>query len=275
MEGDAKGRSRAVWGAAPAGSTHAPGVETGSKEFFERVLEGRFGREMHFLREVIPYRSFADRRLLEIGCGAGYDAYEFARFGADYTGIDLVPENIHRTKVHLGLYGLKADVREADAEDLPFPDSSFDVVFSNGVLHHTPDIAQAFSEVSRVLQPGGEFWVLLYNRDSVFYWLTLGLFDHVLRRGYRRRSFQERLAMIENPGVSDELPLVNVFSRRQVRRLLGDFTEVHISVRKLVPEDFPYLPKVGQRPFERIPQRWLDRLGHMAGWYVIASARKP
>jgi SAM-dependent methyltransferase len=149
------------------------------------------------------------------------------------------------------------------------------VVFSNGVLHHTPDITSAFREAQRVLKPGGEFWVLLYHRDSIFHWLTLGLFDHVLRAGFRQRAFRERLAMIENPGVTDALPLVHVYSRGQVRRLLHEFVDVRTSVRKLTPEDLPRLPKLGQRLWERVPQAALDRVGRLVGWYIVARAVKP
>lgn len=274
MTEDPRRQTRAVWGAAPAGAAHAPGEEPGTRVFFEKVMAARFGREMRFLREVVPYSTFSGRRILEIGCGAGYDAYELIRHGGSYTGIDLVPANIQRTRSHLALFGIRGELGVADAEALPFGDAIFDVVFSNGVLHHTPDIGRAIQEARRVLKVGGECWVLLYHRDSVFYWLTLGLSDHILRGGFRQRRFRDRLRMIENPGVVSELPLVNVYSRHQVRAMFADFREVRTWVRKLTVEDLPWLPKLGTRPWTWIPQPTLDLVGKAVGWYIIARAVK-
>ena len=111
----------------------------------------------------------------------------FCRTGADYTGVDITPENIERTRRHLALFGFSPLVQEADAERLPFPDASFDVVFSNGVLHHTPNIDRSFREAHRVLQRGGSFWVLLYHKNSIFHWLSLWLASLVYVWRFNRR----------------------------------------------------------------------------------------
>jgi len=176
---------------------------------------------------------------------------------------------------HLALYGLKPWVARADAESLPFAPGRFDVVFSNGVLHHTPDIVRSLREAHRVLKAGGEFWAILYHRNSIYYWFTLFLVEHLLYRGFRRRSFKERLSMIEYT-TSDARPLVNVYGRREVRRMLRNagFAVEALWVRKLVVEDLPGLPVVG-RLWKHVPRSWLDAAGRLFGWYVIARARRP
>lgn len=269
-----KESSKTVWGATPAGSTFGGGADPGTKEFFENVLRKRSTYELLWLSELIPFASFRNKKVLELGCGAGYDAYEFYRNRADYTGIDITPENIERTMRHLGFYGYFPKVMEGDAENLEFEDESFDVVFSNGVLHHTPYIEKSFREAYRVLKQGGEFWVIIYHKNSIFYWITLLLVDHLLKLGFLKRSFNERLSMIEYT-TSKELPLVNVYSRRNLKKLLekSEFTIKSIWVRKLVNEDLPALPLVG-RLWRFIPQRWLDFVGKFFGWYVIARAKK-
>lgn len=272
---DIKQQTRAVWGASPAGTTYGGAAEPGTPEFFRAVLERRSTHEQPWLWEVVPFASFADRRVLEVGCGAGYDAYELMRNGAIYTGIDLTPENPERVRRHLAPFGFEPDVRVADAEAMPFEDGSFDDAFSNGVLHHTPRMDAAFAEVFRVLRPGGRFFVILYHRDSVFHWLKLFLTDQVLRGGFWRRTLAERRSMIEFT-TSGELPLVNVYSRGQVKRYLraAGFEVSRVRVRKLVAEDLPDISFL--KPlWERIPQRLLDRVGRLWGWYVIAEARKP
>jgi ubiquinone/menaquinone biosynthesis C-methylase UbiE len=167
-------------------------------------------------------------------------------------------------------------VLEADAEELPFGDEDFDVVYSNGVLHHTPNLALALSEALRVLRPGGHLYVSVYNRNSAFYLLSLGLTEQLLRGGLRTRSLNERAAMIEGT-TSESLPLVNVYSPRQFRALVraAGFDSVTTAVRKLVPEDLPWGIPCLIPLWYRIPQRWLDALGRYVGWYVWAHGVRP
>jgi ubiquinone/menaquinone biosynthesis C-methylase UbiE len=270
MTRDGKAAARAVWGATPAGHRFAAGAEPGTREYFETARTWRSAHDVPWQYAIVPFASWRDKEVLEIGCGAGFDAHEICRNGARYTGVDITPENIQRTRQHLDLDGFLADLRVADAEQLPFGDGSFDIVFSSGVLHHVPDIEQAFGEARRVLREDGEFWVILYHRDSIFHWLTMGLWEHVLHGGFRHRSFKERVAMIEDT-TSPELPIVNVYSRAQVRSLLerSGFAPKRVWVRKLEHADLP-----ASRRFMWIPRSWLDVAARYWGWYVIARAVK-
>lgn len=270
-----KKSSQSVWGATPAGAIYGGGFEPETKEFFENVLNKRSTQEIPYLFELVSFFSFRNKKVLELGCGAGYDAYEFCKNGADYTGIDIAPENPERTKKHLRFYGYMPNVLVGDAEDLSFKDDKFDIVFSNGVLHHTPDIKKAFQEALRVLKRGGgEFWVIVYHKNSIFYWLTLLLVDHIFRFGFLKRSFKERLSMIEYT-TSNELPLVNVYSRSTLKKILEDagFKVEAIWVRKLTKQDLPSLPLL-RTLWRFIPQRWLNFVGKAFGWYLIAKAKK-
>jgi SAM-dependent methyltransferase len=267
-DGRGQQAAREVWGASPAGTLFASGLEPGTREFFEAVVERRSRDEMPWLTELVPFASFRDRPTLEIGCGAGYDAFQLCRNGATYTGIDITPENIERTRKHLEFYGLRPDLRVGDAEDLPFQAGTFDAVFSNGVLHHVSDIGRALAEARRVLKPGGDLWLVIYHRDSVFYWLNLWLYQHLLRGGFRRKSFGERLARIEYT-TSDALPIVNVYSRRRARGLVrsAGFDIRDTWVRKLEANDLP-----AARLWQWVPRTALDGAGRWVGWYVIIHA---
>ena len=270
-----KANTVSVWGASPAGSAHVKGGLDGSQDAFDLARQVRSQHELTWIAELIPFESFRGRDVLEVGCGAGFDAYEFVRHGARYVGIDIVPANIDLAHRHLAHHGLSPKLLVGDAEHVPFEDESFDFVYSNGVLHHTPDLPRAISEARRVLRPGGRLCVSLYHRNSAFYWLTLFLEQHVIRGGFRRRSFRDRVAMIEHTS-SGALPLVNTYSKSDVRHLLeaSDFEIRRVVVRKLRPEDLPTLP-VLESLWHLIPQGTLDTLGRRFGWYVIASARRP
>ncbi len=274
MDDKQKSETQSVWGASPAGSIFAKDGAPGTPDFFRKTLAKRNGHEIPWLLQLIPFQLTSQRRVLELGCGAGYDAYEFCRNGADYVGIDLTPQNPMRTRQHLSFYNFSPQVLVGDAEELMFPAAAFDMVFSNGVLHHTPNMGKSFREAYRVLKSGGDFWVILYHKNSVFYWLTLWLVDHILRLGFLQRSFQERLGQIEYT-TSDALPLVNAYSRQELTQLLtaSGFHVQSLFVRKLLREDLPDLPLV-RRLYPQLAQSWLDALGTRFGWYIIAHARK-
>ena len=108
-----------------------------------------------------------DRDVLEIGIGLGADHQLFAEAGARLTGIDLTERAIDHVRRRFDAFGLQSDLRVINAERLPFPEQSFDLVYSWGVLHHTPDTMRAVSETRRVLRPGGRARVMIYHRRSL------------------------------------------------------------------------------------------------------------
>jgi len=267
-----KQATRATWDANPAGWSHAPDQQIGSKAFFERARLARLNDEIPFIKELIPWDTVADKRVLEIGCGAGFDAYMFCERGARYTGIDYASRNPARARDHLAHFGYHPPVMRSDGERLPFDDGVFDVVFSNGVLHHTPDMPEAFCEALRVLRPGGTFWVVLYHKHSAYFWLSVVVFDYLIKGGFLRRSLARQLSRIEQTG-ADEGVLVNVYSRGQLRRLLDQsgFELQGMWVRKLPGRDLPgyRLLKYFYRFAPRSVARWFETRW---GWYLTAQA---
>jgi len=258
-----------VWNAAPAGWTHAPGLQPGTRDFFDAVLNRRSRIELPWLIEFFPFKGTQGRDVLELGCGAGYDAYTFCTHGANYTGIDIADKNIERTRKHLAFYGYSPRLMCTDIELLPLPDAAFDVVYSFGVLHHIPDIRCGLQETRRVLRPRGQLWFAVYNKNSIFYWIKLFLIDHLLLRGFRKRTFKQRLTEIECTG-SNERPIVNTYTRGEVTRLLkqSGFVVISSGIRKLEADDLPIRARF------RIPQLWLNLLGRLFGWYIVVRAQK-
>jgi ubiquinone/menaquinone biosynthesis C-methylase UbiE len=149
-------------------------VEFGTREFFENV-DRRFitpRTHMHTDRPfgaVFPFDRYASSRILEIGCGMGTMAMQWAKTGCSYTAVDLSPMSIEMTSRRFELFGYSGAFLLGDARRLPFGDGSFDFGYSWGVLHHSPDLPQSLRELMRVIRKGGEFAVMLYNRNSLLY----------------------------------------------------------------------------------------------------------
>src|SRR4029079_8909770 len=168
-----KERVRVFWQENPCGTKFAD-APPGSRRFYELVEEHRYLKEWH----IPTAAGFAESNkldVLEIGCGLGTDGAQFAKAGANYTGIDLTDAAINLAKRRFELFQLPGTFRVADAERLDFPNNSFDLVYSHGVLHHTPDTDAAVREIHRVLRPGGKAVVMLYHRDSYNYRVNISM----------------------------------------------------------------------------------------------------
>ena len=155
---------RDYWEVRPCGASHASAPPF-TKAYFDEIERRRYAVEP-YIRDFAEFPKWEGRRVLEIGVGAATDFVNFARCGARLTGIDLTPAAVEHARRRLELEGLEATVLVGSAEDLPFPDGSFDLVYSYGVLHHAAHPDRTFREVRRVLAPGGEARVMLYGRHS-------------------------------------------------------------------------------------------------------------
>ena len=225
------------------------------------------------MSESLRYTESRGRDVLDVGCGQGIDVYEYASAGARATGIDLTPRHVELATLHLAATGLAASIFEGDAEAMPFPAASFDLVSSNGVLHHTPNIAAALAECRRVLRPGGNFTVILYNRHSFHYWISQVMGQGLLRgRLFRSGSMAGVLSSsVEAGSRRGARPLVRVYSPREVRQMLAGagFDSIEVFKRHFRPGDVPLTNKLP------LPESVLRALGKSGGWYVIGRGRNP
>lgn len=261
-------RAREQWGQDPCGAEYDREHELGTREFFDEVERYRYQEYAPWMPRVMEFEKFRSARLLEVGCGMGTDLLQFARNGARCTGVDLTPRSVEITRHRFKLYGADGDFMISDGEHLPFRSESFDVIYSNGVLHHTPDTAGAIREVYRVLRPGGLAKVMLYHRNSLNYWIEI-----VLRRGVlgleflRGRSAEEIMSRVIEFSDHNARPLVKVYSRRQMYELFGMFKEVRVDVEQLLRAELRFLsPLVSETMFGKLRKK--------IGWNVIVTAIK-
>ena len=263
-----KVRAREQWGQDPCGAEYEREHELGTREFFDSVERYRYTQYAPWMRRVMGFDQFRGARLLEIGCGMGTDLLQFARGGARCVGVDLTPRSVEITRHRFALYDADGAFMIADGEQLPFASDSFDVVYSNGVLHHTPDTAGAIREVHRVLRPGGVAKVMLYHRNSLNYWVEI-----VLRRGFlggeflRGRSAEEIMSRVIEFSDHDARPLVKVYSRREARALFAQFSAVVVEVEQLTREELRVFKSV-------VSEGLFEKLSNRVGWNVVITATK-
>jgi SAM-dependent methyltransferase len=263
-----KVRAREQWAQDPCGAEYDRDHELGTREFFDQIERHRYTQYAPWMPRLMGFDRFPGARLLEIGCGMGTDLLQFARGGARCTGIDLTPRSVEITQHHFALYDMRGAFMIADGEHLPFGSETFDVVYSNGVLHHTPDTAGAVREVHRVLRPGGTAKVMLYHRNSLNYG-----FEIILRRGLlggefvRGRSAEEIMSRVIEFSDHDARPLVKVYSRKQARALFSHFSDVQVDVEQLTREELRFLaPLISEKSFAKLSTK--------VGWNVVITARK-
>jgi SAM-dependent methyltransferase len=145
----------------------------GESQYLHGTERASYAEEARIRYELEPYipefARFDDTRgkdVLEIGVGLGADHLGFAQAGACLHGVDLTTRAIEHTRRRLTAFGLTSSLQTADAENLPFESERFDVVYSWGVLHHSPNTPNAIDEVWRVLRPGGSARVMIYHTHS-------------------------------------------------------------------------------------------------------------
>lgn len=216
---------REYWDAHPCG-TQFTELEWGSKKFFDEVERFRY-KTQPFMADVAEFNNFRGKNLLEIGCGLGTDLMQFARGGAQVTGIDLTPRSIELVKQRFALEGLPVDARVADAERLPFSDESFDVVYSFGVLHHTPNTQRAIHEVHRVLKPGGKIIIMLYHKNSLHVLLGAPLFSLLGRWKRREQSVIEDWIRIYDGA---DNPLGKAYTQSDARKMFSQYRNLQFTI---------------------------------------------
>ncbi len=153
-------------------------VTPGTRPFFNRVDEKFFSwnEPLHNQRpfdRIFPYDHYGpNNRVLEIGCGLGTMSMLWAKNNTRVVSIDLNPTSVSLTKKRFELNGKTPRVSVMDANELAFPENSFDYVYSWGVLHHSPNLDRSIREMMRVLKSGESFGLMLYNRRSIFHQYT-------------------------------------------------------------------------------------------------------
>jgi SAM-dependent methyltransferase len=252
-------------------------LEPGTAEWFDEI-DRRFFADAHFAQGAgaPPFSRFLaeavvrDRDVLEVGCGMGTHAALLAGRGARLTAVDLTEPAVKMTTRRLALRGLEGQVLQADAERLPFPDASFDLVWSWGVMHHSLSFERCVLEAHRVLRPGGRLVLMVYHRHSLFYYLHQGLVRGILLRELRDSTLPE----IYHRNIDGAY--ARLFTRAELAQILGRwFSSAETFVAGSKSELLP-IPagRIKARLVGRVPDGPASAVLDRAGFFLMAEARR-
>jgi ubiquinone/menaquinone biosynthesis C-methylase UbiE len=262
IQGQALSAVRYFWEKHPLCSHLIP-HEPGTPAFFQVFDAMRMQNEPDwFVEEMLAPSRWKGKRVLDVGCGNGYILAKFALAGASPFGVDLTAAAIDLTRKRMKMRGTVADLHQADSAHLPFRDCSFDLVYSLGVLHHSPRTEESFREIHRVLRPGGKAVVMLYNKNSVFYRLRIPAMKY-FNPQFRGWSIQEICNYLDGPGN----PLGRFFDRKQVAGMMSGFGRIQFRPYFFSHLHFPGKPDI-------FPPAVCQWIGKRFGWFLYVSAFK-
>lgn len=203
----------------------------GSREFFEEIkVKFRENYDVYaHSDDLLNFSGYQGKSILEIGCGIGLDAIEFAKHGANVTAIDLSPKNIELAKQYFVYKQLEAEIVVANAEALTYENESFDLVIAIGVLYYTPDPQKGINEILRVLKPGGKTICMFYNKYSWY-------------------SLLARISGANFDNQEKDAPIMKLFSAKQLKEMFHGFSDIELTI-------------------DRYPKKTIKRSGLMAGLY--------
>jgi SAM-dependent methyltransferase len=246
--------------------------EPASRDFYVDVERQRYSLQPHIL-ECHSWIDWSGKRVLEVGAGIGTDARQLIRAGARYIGLNIDRGSAEAAALALRLFALPGVSLQRDARSLDFSDETFDVVYAFGVLH-VPQVERAVAEIERVLTPGGELLVMLYNRSSIHYVieimflrrLGLGLLSIPGMSGVLAWLGLPRVKLERRRQLSD-YPYGRVYGAREAEKLLSGFEIVRHEVRFFDHRRWGVLGGV-------LPPGLRRALGRRWGWHRILHVRK-
>jgi len=246
------------WNRQPCNVKHGTS-EVGTREFFEEVTAKRFKAEPHNL-DFPQFHQWRGKRVLEIGCGIGTDAEQFAKNGAHYVGIDLSNESLELSKQRFRVFELEGEFHNIDMTDLEALEKlgKFDLVYSYGVIHHFPNIEKIIDNVHHILNTNGEFKFMVYAKNSWKY--------AMIRKGLDQFEAQS------------DCPYAEAFTSDEIHSLLDGRFEI---LRLRQAHCFMYnVDKYKQgifelEPwFEAMPELMREAVREYLGWHLLVKARK-
>jgi SAM-dependent methyltransferase len=250
---------RNYWNNRPCNIKHSD-LPLGSVEYFDAVEARKYFIEPH-IPAFAQFDRWKGKRVLEIGCGIGTDGINFARAGAHYVGVELSAASLSIAKRRFEVFGLEGQLIEADAENLSqsdVPDGPYDLVYSFGVLHHTPGPAIALRQIREFMSEESELKIMMYAQNS---WKSM-----LIQGG------------LDQPEAQDGCPIALTYTREDIHDLLkeSDFGTEEIRQDHVFPyqiaEYVEYRYEL-EPWFAAMPPNLREAMARHLGWHLLITAR--
>jgi SAM-dependent methyltransferase len=260
---------RAYWSRRPCNIRHST-KPVGTREYFDEVEARKYFVEPH-IPAFADFERWRGKKVLEIGCGLGTDSINFARAGADITVVDLSGESLDLCKKRFEVFDLKAKFYEGNAERLSdfVPVEKYDLIYSFGVIHHTPHPERVMEQLERYCKPDTELRLMLYSKWS---WKVLWIIF-----GYGHGAIWRSDELVRRYSEAQEgSPVTFYYSFRGVRWLMRDYEVIEMHKDHIFPYQIDKYVKYEYQwvwYFRWLPMPWFRWLEHRMGWHTMITAR--
>lgn len=244
------------WNARPCNIRHGIS-EIGTKQYFDEVENRKYFVESH-IPKFSEFDLWSGKKVLEIGCGIGTAAISFARAGALYTGVELSSTSLDLAKKRFEVYGYNANFYQGNAEHLSdfLPLEEYDLIYSFGVIHHSPNPEKIVNQIQNYMNLNSEFRLMLYAKNS---WKNI-----MIEAGF------------DQPEAQSGCPVAYTYSHEEVRSLLWgykilDLRQAHIFpyvIEKYVKHEYEILPY-----FKSMPPEVFAALEKKLGWHTLIKCK--
>ena len=260
------------WDSRPCNVRHSP-KPVGSREYFDEVEARKYLVEPH-IPAFAEFERWRGKRVLEVGCGIGTDSINFARAGADLTAVDLSSESLRIARQRADVMGVAdhIDFRQANAEELTsvVDDGPYDLVYSFGVIHHTPHPESALAQMRALTALGGTLKLMVYHRRSwKVFWILA-----VEERG---RFWKADELIAKHSEAQTGCPVTFAYSRGEAREFVerNGFRVEDLHVDHVFPyriRDYVDYRYVKEPYFRWMPEKLFRAFEHRFGWHVLITA---
>jgi SAM-dependent methyltransferase len=244
------------WNDRPCNVKHSK-KEIGTKEYFNEVEAKKFFVEPHILG-FTNFEQWSGKKVLEIGCGLATAGINFASSGADYTGVELSESSLELAKKRFEVYEQTAKFYSGNAEELSsfVPVETYDLIYSFGVIHHSPYPEKIIAEIKKYMNENGVLKIMLYAKDS---WK-----NYMIESGF------------DQPEAQYGCPIAKTYTKQDVVELLDGYEVVSIEQDHIFPyqvEPYKNGEYVKQPWFESMPPEMFRTLEKNLGWHLLITAK--
>ena len=266
-------RVRDYWNSRPCNIRHST-APIGSKEYFDQVEARKYFVEYH-IPGFAEFERWRGKKVLEIGCGIGTDTINFARAGAQVTTVDLSEKSMELAQKRAAVFGLEERIRfcPGNAEQLStfVPPEPYDLIYSFGVIHHTPHPEVVLEQLRQYARPGTTVKIMVYHRRS---WKV----GWILLTEGRGKFWKLRELVAKNSEAQTGCPVTYTYTRREGRELLErhGFRVTEVRVEHIFPyrvSDYVKYQYAKEWYFRWMPQPLFRLLERRFGWHLCLTGQ--